>query len=101
MQNEVYKRYKKETNLTCSKMKKWAKEPCSKKASLDRRPLRRNIRLLCNPQSKWTKKDFKEAKKSISYLKRAKKIKSKNKVKDCNMTKNQIALKNWGYDALR
>ena len=94
----IYSKYRKATNMTCNEIVNWSRNPLSKKASLNREPLKRNIKLLCTPKNRWTKKELKEAKKAISYLARAKKIKSKNFVGDSGLTKNEIALKNWAYD---
>lgn len=96
--NKIYRDYKNETNMSCMRFMNWSKRPCSFNASLDRRPIKRNLKLLCNPKKKWTDRDYKEAQKSISYLRRAKKIKSRNIVHGCEKTKNEIALKNWGYE---
>ena len=83
--------------MTYTEFLNWSKTDCSKKASLDRRPIRRLLKLLSTPKDKWTNNDITEANKVISYLSRAKKIKSSNII--CNgYTKNEIALKNWGYD---
>lgn len=106
--DKVYKKYKNSVNMNAKELKQWSKKPCSKKASLNREPIKRNLRLLSKPKTKWTSKDAKEANKAISYLARAKKIKStKSKVvkvkvkgnkKSCGYKKNGIALKNWAFD---
>lgn len=97
--DETYAEYKSQTNMTYSELLAWSRTPCSRKASLDRRPIRRNLKLLSKPKSQWNKADMREAKKAISYLKRAKKIRSNNFVKECGYTVNEIALKNWAWDA--
>lgn len=94
---KIIDQYLKETNMTCSEFKRWSKTPCSLKASLNRKPIKLNKKLLCSNTSTWSKKDLRGAKKAISYLKRAKQIKSNNNVEGCEMTKNAIALKNWGF----
>ena len=94
---KTYKKYMKATNISCEELKKWRSNPCSEKASLNREPINRNIRLQCKPKDKWTEKDIIDAKKAISYLARAKKIKKGKTVKGCGLTKNQIALRNWAY----
>lgn len=97
----IYQKYKDSTNMTCSEMKKWESNLLSREASLDRKPIKRNVKLLCTPKNEWDKKLLKEANKAISYLARAKKIKSKNYVGSSGLTKNEIALKNWAYDSKR
>jgi len=95
--DSVYKKFKKSINMNLTDLKKWKNNPASKLASLDRRPINRIIKLLSKKKSDWNKTDIANANKVISYLARAKKIKSRNYVYK-NYTKNDIALKNWGYD---
>lgn len=94
----IHSQYYSITNMTASELKAWAKTPLSKKASLNRKPILRAIRLKSKHKTKWTIKDLKDAILAISYLKRARKIKSRKKVDNSKYTRNQIALKNWGYD---
>lgn len=83
--------------MSYSELLKWSKTDCSKKASLDRKPIKRNLMLLYTPKSNWGKYQVREANKVISYLARAKKIKSSKVI--CNgYTRNEIALKNWAYN---
>jgi len=96
--DEVYREYKKETNMTLFELLNWSKNPCSKKASLDRRPLNRNLKLLRKPKDRWTMTDIQEAKKAISFLRRHKRQPSGDIVKGCGVSKRTIALKNWAYD---
>src|SRR6056297_3842777 len=98
--NKVYDKYKKKTNMTFTELLIWSKNPASKLASLDRSPIRRNLRLLKKPKSKWNVQDVEDANKTISYLARARKIKGGKKVYK-NMSKNQIALRNWGHDVFK
>lgn len=84
--------------MTVGELRKWAADPLSKKASLNRKPVMMAIRLKGKPLSKWGQTEFRWAvQKAIPYLKRAKKIRS-NKVVKKGYTRNQIALKNWGMD---
>lgn len=93
----VYNKYKNSTNMSYSELKNWSQNPCSYKASIGRTAINRNLNLLSTPKSQWTDRDITEANKAISYLARAKTIKSNNNVPGCDMTKNEIALKNWAY----
>ncbi len=95
--DQVYRRYKKNVNMTCSELRRWAKNPCSGKASLSRAPLKRNLRLLCKPKSKWTAKDVKDAKRTIAFNKRMKGMpKGEPASKGCP-SKRDISLKNWAW----
>ncbi|MFB5623326.1 MAG: hypothetical protein ACE5RP_00195 [Nitrosopumilus sp.] len=125
--DEVYGKYKKQTNMTASELEEWSKTSCSQKASLsrseeseearkERRKLLtyvpeskrkqyskfktaqiRNLVLKKIPKKEWDSFLTAQANKANSYLGRAKKIRSKNKIEGCG-TKNSIALKNWAYD---
>ncbi len=99
--NEVYEKYKKKTNMTYTELKIWSLNPTSKLASIDRSPLRRNLRLLSKPRYKWNLKDVDDANKTISYISRARKIKRKKGIPKNQLTPNEIALKNWGYDSFK
>ena len=98
--NSVYSKYKKAVNMTYRELKIWSENPLSKKASLTREPIKRNLRLLKKNKNTWNLKDVKDANKTISYLARAKKIKSKNFIKG-KLTKNDIALRNWAFDRFK
>jgi hypothetical protein len=93
----VYSKYKLATNMSYSELLLWSNNPCSKKASIGRAAIKRNLFLLKDSKEKWGIKHIREAKKAISYLARAKKIKSTNII--CGgYTRNEIALKNWAFD---
>lgn len=96
--DKVYRKYKDSVNMSCGEFKKWSKTQCSKKASINRKPITRNIKLLCTPKKDWTKNYVKEAKKTISFNARMSKSKQGKKVKGCNLSKRDISLKNWALD---
>lgn len=98
--DEVFKRYKKSVNMSYSEFKKWSESGCSKKASLDRKPIKRNLILLKKPKSKWTKKDVQEAKKTISFNSRMIKVKPGKEV--CKgKSKRDISLLNWALNPFK
>lgn len=95
----IYYNYKKATNMSLSELKTWARNPLSKKASLNRKPIQMAIRLKSKSKDKWGLTEVKWAlRKAIPYLKRAKRIRGGTKIKGSKYTRKQIALKNWGYD---
>ena len=94
---EVYNKYYSLVNMSYSEFFNWSKNPCSKKASLTREPIRRNLYILSLNKDQWNNNICKKALKTISYLSRATKIKS-TKEEACGYTRNEIALKNWAYD---
>lgn len=99
--DQVYSKYKKATNMSYTELKIWSKNKKSREASLNRKPIIRNLRLLKKRKSNWTTKDIQEANKTISYLARAKKIKRKKGVPKDQLTPNEIAMRNWGFDVYK
>jgi hypothetical protein len=53
----VYAKYRQTVNMSHSELKRWAESDDSKKASLDRSPIERNLRLLNKPKAKWQETD--------------------------------------------
>jgi len=95
---KIYKKYKNAVNMNYTELKIWSKNPESRKASLSREPIRRNLRLLKKNKSDWTLNDVKDANKTISYLARAKKIKRAKGIPKDKLTRNEIAMRNWAYN---
>lgn len=95
--DKIHKKYKQSTNMSYSQLKRWSRKHCSKKASLSREPIRRNLRLLKKPKNQWTQRDVKGAKKTISFIARHKnQRKGKPRGKNCPSGRT-IALRNWAY----
>ena len=102
--DRVFSKYQKATNMTFNELLIWNKNPLSKKASLSRQPINRNLKLLATPKNKWNIREVNSANRTISYLARAKgieKIYKKNNPKDKSLTPNRIALRNWGFDVFK
>lgn len=99
--DRVYKKYKNSVNMTYTELKIWNNNPLSRKASLNRDPIKRNLKLLSKNKSDWNLRDIGEANKVISYLARAKKIKRKKGIPINVLTPNEIALKNWAFDVYK
>lgn len=98
----VFSEYHRSTNMSYSTLKRWSDNPCSRKASLSREPIRRNLRLLKKNKDGWTKADVRVAKKTISFIARHKSQPSGKPVsKDCPYSRRTIALRNWAYDPLK
>ena len=97
--DKIYSEYKRSVNMSYSQMKKWAANPWSRKASLTRGPIKRNLRLLKRKKSEWTKKDIRDAKKTISFNSRMKKVhRGKPVSKDIPLSKRDISLRNWAWN---
>lgn len=102
--DKTFNKYKDATNMSFRELKIWSQNPKSKEASLSRKPIRRNLRLLKKKKDTWTTKDIKDANRTISYLARAKGIEKeykKNNPRDKSLTKNRIALRNWAFDVFK
>jgi len=98
--DEIYKKYKSSVNMSYSEFQKWAESEWSKKASLNRAPIKRNLILLKKPKCRWNSKDIKEAKKTISFNARMIKVKPGKKV--CKgKSKRDISLLNWALNPFR
>jgi hypothetical protein len=96
--DKIYSEYMKSVNMNYSQMKKWAENPFSRKASLTRGPVKRNLRLLSKKKSEWNKRDVRNAKKTISFNSRMKKVrKGKPVSNDTKLSKRDISLRNWAY----
>lgn len=94
----IHDNYIHQTNMTEKELRLWAKNPLSKKVSRNRKPIMMSIRLKSKPKKKWGMVEIRWAvKKAIPFLKRAKNRKGM-KIRRKGLTKNQIILKNWGYD---
>ena len=97
--DETYTEYKASVNMSYSELKRWSESECSKKASIGRTAINRNLTLLSKKKADWTSANATEARKAIAYIARAKKQpQGKNVSEECPYSKNYIALKNWAYD---
>lgn len=96
--HNIYKKYNDTTNMSFSELLKWGNNPCSKKASVDRQPIKRNLLLLGTPKKGWTKWHANEAKKMLSFEARHSKGKTGKEVKGCGISKRTISRKNWAVD---
>lgn len=97
--DETFKEYKASVNMSYSELKRWSETECSKKASIGRTAINRNLTLLSKKKADWTSANATEARKAIAYIARAiKQPQGKDVSKDCPYSKNYIALKNWAYD---
>ena len=54
----TYLKYKRSVNMTYTELLRWSKNRCSYKASLNRKPINRNLRLLKKPKIQWNSKDI-------------------------------------------
>jgi hypothetical protein len=95
--DEVYTKYKSITNMGYAELEAWSKTECSKKASLDRSPIERNLRLLSKKKEDWTSKDATDANRTISFVSRMKGAEQGEAVGECP-SKRDISLKNWAYN---
>ena len=98
VRDSTQKKYFAAVNMTLKEFKDWSLNPCSRKASLDCSPVKRTLRLLSRPKSKWTNLDIRWALKSISFISRMRKVRAGKKLPDCGLSKRSISLMNWGFN---
>ena len=96
--DEVYSKYKSVTNMGYAELEAWSKTECSKKASLDRAPIERNLRLLSKSKEDWTCKDMEDANRTISFVSRMRGAEQGEPASEGCPSKRDISLKNWAYD---
>lgn len=95
----VYAKYHATVNMSASELKRWSDNEDSKKASLDRSPIKRNLRLLSKPKEKWTQADIRAANRTISFVGRMKGAEQGKPVDaETDLSKRDISLRNWAYD---
>lgn len=98
--DEVYSDYQEHTNMSASELENFADGECSKKASLDRAPIDRNLELLRTNKSDWTTKHIRWAKKTISFVSRMRAVEPGDPVdpESCgNASARDISLMNWAW----
>lgn len=96
--DDVYSKYHGLVNMSYSELKAWSETDCSKKASLDRSPITRNLNLLSKKKADWGADEVKSANRTISFISRMKNMEQGEPVsKDCP-SKRDISLKNWAYN---
>ena len=79
--------------------KKWSKNPCSKKASVDRTPIIRNLILLKTPRADWTEYHARAAERTISFIARMSAVQDGRPIsKECPYSKRVVALRNWAFN---
>lgn len=96
--DEVYKKYHDTINMSYSELEAWSKTECSKKASLDRSPINRNLNLLSKKKSEWGASEVKSANRTISFVSRMKGAEQGKPVSEGCPSKRDISLKNWAYN---
>lgn len=101
-ESEIEKRYNdfyKNVNMTLDEMEKWSASPCSRLASLNRKPVERVIKLLSTPKNLWGLDEYEEAGKVVAFVQRMKENSAGAPASDeCRMSKRTISLLNWGYN---
>lgn len=95
--DEVYKRYHELVNMSASELERWAESECSKKASLSRAPIKRNLHLLRMPKERWGAREVSWAKKTISFISRMRNMEQGKPVSEGCPSKRDISLMNWAY----
>lgn len=95
----IAKRFNKLVNMSPAEIRRWHKNPRSKKASLPatRRRLPKLAKLKAKAPSKWTKADCDFAKRVVSFNARMDGMRKKHGCTE----KIDVSLRNWGRRACR
>ena len=96
--DQVYTKYHDTVNMSYSELEAWSKTECSKKASLDRSPITRNLNLLSKKKDEWGANEVKSANRTISFVSRMKNMEQGEPVSNTCPSKRDISLKNWAYN---
>lgn len=96
--DRVFAKYHETVNMSASELEAWSKTECSKLASLDRRPIARNLTLLRTPKEKWGAPLVAQANKTIAFVARMKNMEQGEPAREGCESKRDISLKNWAYD---
>jgi hypothetical protein len=96
--DEVYKKYHDTVNMSYSELEAWSKTECSKKASLDRSPITRNLNLLSKKKADWGANEVKSANRTISFVSRMKNMEQGEPVSKTCPSKRDVSLMNWAYN---
>jgi 2'-5' RNA ligase len=98
---EAFARYRETVNMGAAELREWAKSEWSKKASVSRGPIDRNLRLLETPREEWTLQHATSAMRTVSFVSRMKGAEQGEPVKIDGRegpSKRDISLKNWAFD---
>jgi len=96
--DNIFKEYQDTTNMSFKEFLSWSRNPCSKKASVNREPIKRNLVLLGTPRKGWTEWHANQAEKMLSFEARHSKQPAGAEVPGCGVSKRTIARKNWAVD---
>lgn len=96
--DEVFSKYRATVNMSASELERWSENECSKLASVDRSPIRRNLELLRTKKGSWTEKHVRWANRTISFVSRMRGAEQGEPAKEGCPSKRDISLKNWAFD---
>lgn len=96
--SERFSKYKATVNMSASELEAWSETECSKKASVDRSPIKRNLKLLRTPKSEWGQSEYTSAGRTISFVNRMKGAEQGEPASEGCPSKRDISLKNWAFD---
>ena len=96
--DEAYKSYHQTVNMSASELESWAETECSKKASLSRDPITRNLNILRTKKADWTKATAKSANRTVNFVSRMKGMPKGKPVTEGCPSKRDISLRNWAFN---
>jgi hypothetical protein len=97
--DDVFGRWSRLANMTATDLKAWAENPCSRKASVDPAAvIKRNLRLLETPKSRWGAREIRDARRAISFIERMRANPAGEPAAEGCPSKRTISLRNWAHD---
>jgi 2'-5' RNA ligase len=99
--DEAFAKFHETVNMSASELERWAETEWSRKASLSREPITRNLRLLRKRKADWTLADASGAMKTVKFVARMRGNERGEPVKIDGRegpSKRDISLKNWAFD---
>jgi hypothetical protein len=97
--DEVYRKWRKWTNITAAQLQAWSKSPISRLASIKpTEVINRNLELLTTPRNKWTIHTARAAMRTVQFNTRMSAMPvGKHVRRDIPFSKRDISLINWAY----
>lgn len=99
--DQIFSDWQDHVNLSASELKTWSQNPCSREASQEPvTVMKRNLRLLERNKDEWTENDYKDAKRTISFISRMRGMRPDSPRKGPHGCPSEwaISLLNWAYN---
>lgn len=97
--DEAYRNWRDVTNMTVNDLERWKEHPASRRASLSRAPIIRQLHLLTTPKKDWTGREVTSARRVYSFVQRMRNGEQGEDIsKRFPISKRDVSLLNWGHN---